>query len=170
MMSTGFTCSSTCMMAVSSVSASTSMRCEETRSLSARIRSWPGDSSPEMYRLLPGLAMRAASWSISVDLPMPGSPPTSTEEPRMSPPPSTRFISAIPVSSRIPSRVSMEASGMGSAVFFDAARAGRARLRRGRPGSAAATSVNPFHVPHSGHRPSQRGSWWPQPEHSNTVF
>ena len=37
----------TCMIDVSSVSASTSMRSEETASLSARIRSCPGGSSPE---------------------------------------------------------------------------------------------------------------------------
>jgi hypothetical protein len=48
MMSTGFTCSITCMIAVSSVSASTSMRGEETPRRSARIRSCPGDSSPEI--------------------------------------------------------------------------------------------------------------------------
>ena len=88
---------------------------------------------------------------MSVDLPMPGSPPTRTEEPRISPPPRTRFISAIAVSMRMPCFVSMEDRGIGSAVFpsFGAApRAGPApRRSHGRcstcriPGSGPATSA-----------------------------
>jgi hypothetical protein len=37
-------------------------------------------------------------------------------------------------------------------------------------GSEAATSVKPFHVPHSGQRPSHRGSWCPHVEHSKMLF
>ena len=58
---------------------------------------------------------------------------------------------------------------MGSAAFFPWEE-GPGERPGAAGGSAAVTSVNPFHVPHSGHRPSHRGSWWLQPEHSNTVF
>ncbi len=46
---------------------------------------------------------------------MPGSPPTSTVAPRMRPPPSTRFSSAMPLSMRRPAVFSIEARGTGVA-------------------------------------------------------
>ena len=87
----------------------------------------------------------------------------------MRPPPSTRFTSDKPVSMRIPSRVSTDASGTARAALRGA---GSPPDPEGLPAapSSAGTSVKPFHVPHSGHRPSHRGSWWLHVEHSNTVF
>src|SRR5690625_2147204 len=57
---------------------------------------WAADSSPVTYRLPCFSAM--ASWACSnrVDLPMPGSPPSSTTDPGTSPPPSTRSSSLSP--------------------------------------------------------------------------
>ena len=85
-----------------------------------------------------------------------------TEDPRINPPPRTLFISSIPVSSRIPSRVSMEERGMASP--FPSERPRRAGA------AAGATSEKLFHVPQDGHRPSHLGSWWPQRVHSKSVF
>ena len=47
-------------------------------------------------RRLPALASRAATWSSRVDLPMPGSPPTSIADPATIPPPIARSNSAMP--------------------------------------------------------------------------
>jgi hypothetical protein len=58
----------------------------------------------------------------------------------------------------------MEERGIGRAVFFPFEEA----LRDA--GDSAGTSAKLFHVPHSGHRPSHRGSWCPQPEHSKRLF
>src|SRR5512137_1386161 len=96
---------------------------------------------------------------MSVDLPMPGSPPTSTVAPRMRPPPSTRFSSAMPLSIRRPAVFSIAARG--TAV---------AGAPAGRGGLAGASSVKLFHAPHEGHRPSHFGSRWPHEEHANEVF
>src|SRR6266568_4938422 len=70
-------------------------------SRSARRRSWSGDSSPDTYRVdTPWLSSRAAHCMSSVDLPMPGSPPTSVTEPGTMPPPRTKSNSARPVFQR----------------------------------------------------------------------
>src|SRR5437762_3411049 len=68
---------------------------------SARSRSWSGDSSPETYSVAtPWLSSRAAHCISRVDLPIPGSPPTSVTEPGTMPPPSTKSNSARPVFQR----------------------------------------------------------------------
>src|SRR6266566_9069974 len=68
---------------------------------SARSRSWSGDSSPETYSVeMPWLSRRAAHCISSVDLPIPGSPPTSVTEPGTIPPPRTKSNSARPVRQR----------------------------------------------------------------------
>src|SRR6266581_6347317 len=70
-------------------------------SRSARRRNWSGDSSPDTYRVdTPWLSSRAAHCMSSVDLPMPGSPPTSVTEPGTMPPPRTKSNSARPVFQR----------------------------------------------------------------------
>ena len=48
----------------------------------------------------PRAATPAATWSRSVDLPMPGSPPSRTTEPATSPPPRTRSSSPMPTGRR----------------------------------------------------------------------
>ena len=65
---------------------------------SARRRTWAADSSAVTYSVRrPVAAHRAATSSSSVDLPTPGSPPSSTTAPGTSPSPSTRSSSPIPV-------------------------------------------------------------------------
>src|SRR3972149_89292 len=69
---------------------------------SARRRSCSADSSPETYSVgTPACSRRAEHWSSSVDLPMPGSPPTITMEPGTTPPPSTKSNSLRPVCHRL---------------------------------------------------------------------
>ena len=67
----------------------------------ARILIWRTDSSPEIYSTrAPPRARCSDACSKSVDLPMPGSPPTSISDPSTTPPPSTRSNSPIPVVAR----------------------------------------------------------------------
>ena len=84
----------------------------------ARSRTWPGDSSPVAYStpaVPPEAWLRpAAAWSRSVDLPIPGSPPTSTSDPGTSPPPRTRSSSAMPRLLRGRSASAMPARPAGS--------------------------------------------------------
>ena len=69
-----------------------------SRCVSARIRIWPADSSPDRYSARrPASAQRCATSSSSVDLPTPGSPASSVTEPGTRPPPSTRSSSLTPV-------------------------------------------------------------------------
>ena len=85
---------------------------------------------------------RPATWSNSVDLPTPGSPPRSTRAPGAIPPPRTRSNSATPVprprSLRSPPPARGPASGWPSA------------------GTAALALSSVFHSPHPGQRPNQR--------------
>ena len=63
----------------------------------ARMRTCALASSPEIYRTFnPASAKRAAACSKSVDLPMPGSPPTKIADAGTKPPPKTRSNSSIP--------------------------------------------------------------------------
>ena len=68
--------------------------------------------------------MFAAACSSSVDLPMPGSPPSSTSEPGTTPPPSTRSNSSMPVGSR--ALCSVEISAYSRAATFPGAARGSA--------------------------------------------
>ena len=72
-------------------------RCAPSRSARSRTcwrRLLGGDEQARGCRAAP---CAASTWSSSVDLPMPGSPPSSVTEPGTSPPPSTRSSSATPV-------------------------------------------------------------------------
>src|SRR5262247_2334455 len=99
----------------------------------------------------------AATWISSVDLPMPGSPPRSSTEPRTKPPPVTRSNSAMPEGSRGASWV-VPASGS----------SGNLRpLRGARPGIcgravAEFSSAMVFHSPQASHLPCQRPYTAPQ--------
>ena len=98
-----------------------------------------------------GAGQAAAACSSRVDLPMPGSPPTSTAEAGTRPPPSTRSSSAMPVGAR----------GGGSALPARPTKltllAGR-RLRRRRRGAATtASSTMVFHSPQVSQRPAHFG-------------
>ena len=99
---------------------------------------------------------------VSVDLPIPGDPPSSTSDPGTIPPPSTRSSSPIPVDSRGTGAVSTSASGRGRA-----AAARRPEAEATAVGAASSTIV--FHSLHPGHCPCQRGvggrtrsthGWW----------
>jgi len=69
-----------------------------TPSRSARALSWGSDSSPERYSTERFEAATApATCNSSVDLPMPGSPPTRMAAPGTSPLPSTRSSASSPL-------------------------------------------------------------------------
>jgi len=94
----------------------------------------------------------AAACSMRVDLPMPGSPPTSTTEAGTNPPPSTRSSSAIFTTAR----------GGGAALPCSPTNVTRRPLpvAPGRISTASSTSV--FHSPHASHFPAHLGCTAPQ--------
>ena len=114
----------------------------------ARRRTWSTDSSPVMYSTRrPARASEAAACSSRVDLPIPGSPPTSTAEAATSPPPSTRSSSAMPVCAR----------GGGAAVPCRPTKSSLAFPPGfgGAPGRASTgSSTMVFHSPHASQRPT----------------
>src|SRR6266478_1516007 len=88
----------------------------------------------------------------SVDLPMPGSPPTSSTEPRTNPPPVTRSNSAIPEGRRGASKL--------FPVNVSSANRRPLRLERIETGIVVApvvsSSASVFHSPQDSHLPCQR--------------
>src|ERR1044072_3870036 len=92
------------------------------------------------------------AWVSSVDLPMPGSPPTKSTERRTKPPPVTRSSSAIPEDSRGASWL-LPASD-------SSANCRPLRLERIETGIEVApvvsSSASVFHSPHASHLPCQR--------------
>ena len=96
---------------------------------------------------------------VSVDLPMPGEPPSSTSEPGTRPPPRTRSSSPIDVLSRgaRSARTSRNGTGRGAGALLRAARPAETR-----------SSVSVFHSPQDGHCPCHLGVWAPHTEHENT--
>jgi hypothetical protein len=101
---------------------------------------------------------------VSVDLPMPGEPPSRVTEPGTNPPPSTRSSSPRPVCRRATETARTSASATGRpAAGPPPARA--EPLERPRPGATArASSTSVFHSPHPGHCPIQCGASWAQDE------
>ena len=100
----------------------------------------------------------ASACSSSVDLPMPGSPPSSTTCPATRPPPSTRSSSSMPTGMRASSRA------------VDPARAAAARSpapaprRRCVPGFSARVSTSVPAAPHDGQAPNHCSALAPQSE------
>ena len=88
--------------------------------------------------------MCASAESSSVDLPTPGSPPTSTSEAGTSPPPSTRSSSGTPVGIRSASSLSTCARRSSGRAFAAAAAA------------TGTSSVSVPKLPQLGHFPNQR--------------
>ncbi len=84
--------------------------------------------------------------SSSVDLPMPGSPPSSSTEPRTRPPPVTRSNSAMPEASR----------GASCDSPLSGSTANNRPLREVRRGPSAPSSTSVFHSPQASHLPAQR--------------
>lgn len=112
---------------------------------------------------------------VRVDLPMPGSPPSSTKLPGTSPPPNTRFSSV--------SRVSIRGSSCVEMSFSDTARAFAAALERPPKSVWAAVvaaaealsaairiSLNVFHLPQLGHLPIHFADSCPHSLHTYAIL
>ena len=95
-------------------------------------------------------------------MPTPGSPPTRTKEPLTSPPPNTRSNSSSPLETRSSPAESTPTSEIGVGAAATATTPDRPPTAT----AATASSIKVFHSPQSGHRPSQRGLWYPQPPHT----
>ena len=135
----------------------------------ARIATWATDSSPLAYSTAAPArsAMPCSICDKSVDLPIPGSPPSRTSDPGTTPPPSTRSSSPSPVVSR-----PVTGSSSASATATGAARAAPpAAAPWPRTGPRAATSsTRLFHSPQPAQRPCQRPSSCPHAWQRNVVL
>src|SRR5262245_2983202 len=141
------------------VSPTTDTAPASSRSRADRIRSCSGDSSPEAYSVrIPLRSSRAAACSNNVDLPMPGSPPTSTSEPGTMPPPRTKSNSSRPVCQRATSIRARSESRMGG--WTDGT------IRRFAFVTGSSASV--FQAPHASQRPAHFGCSAPHSVHRNT--
>src|SRR5687767_10117030 len=140
------------------------------------------DSSLVTYSTEPadsGFASALATCRSSVDLPMPGSPPTRTADPGTTPPPRMRSNSPMPEGMRGESAWSIASSGSGSApcarsaVAVSApaviAAAGARDAARG-SGVGSLYSCSASHVPQSGHLPIHLGWTEPQELQRKCVF
>ena len=133
---------------------------------SARVRTWAADSSPLTYSTRrspcsPERAARAATSSSRVDLPMPGSPATSTTEPGTRPPPRTRSNSGTPVGRATARRASTSPIGT----------AGRSTALAAVVRTVTApTSDTLPHAWHSPHRPTHFTACQPHSEHRNVAL
>ena len=127
-----------------------------TRSRSARSLIWRSDSSPDTYSTVADRHSWSQIWSIRVDFPIPGAPPTSTSEPRTAPPPRTRSSSPIPVGKRSSSVVSTSAIVLGRLTATPRA---LPRLAAGLflAAFSAGRSTMVFHAPQAGHFPCHFG-------------
>ncbi len=105
-------------------------------------------SSPLTYKTRTRAALRRPAMdSRRVDLPMPGSPPTSVTDPGTIPPPSTRSSSPIPVGMRAVSSSATSASGVG---VTDSS----VRMPALRGASSTTSSTSAFQAPQEGQRPA----------------
>ena len=140
-------------------------------SRSARSFTCSGLSSPLTYSAAcPSPCSRATTCSSSVDLPMPGSPPTSTMLPGTMPPPSTKSNSASPVFRRVDS-VPLTALSFAARVATMPRRcetAGRPTVFAGARSTISSTSVD--HSPHDSQRPPHFGYSAPQFVQRYAVF
>ncbi len=114
------------------------------------------DSSPVTYKEGSRAPIAATACSSRVDLPMPGSPPTSTTAPGTSPPPSTRSSSPMPVDTRASS---VRVTSLSTVTFGGStlpAQPERRAAAGAPPFPAAGSTTNSdsvFHSPHSAHWP-----------------
>ena len=101
---------------------------------------------------------------VSVDLPMPGEPPSSTSEPGTRPPPRTMSSS--------PMRGAQARRALGADLAQGhrpgARAAPPARAPRGAAPLGARSSASVFHSPHDGHWPCHFGVCAPHAEQANT--
>ena len=123
----------------------------------ARLRRWP------------------STMFVSVDLPIPGEPPSSTSEPGTSPPPSTRSSSPMPVDMRSTGAAPTSRSGAGRARARPAAPGRPHAPRAARPRAApracrrTASSTSVFQASQPGHWPCHLADWKPHSEQTWTV-
>src|SRR5207248_10258971 len=110
-----------------------------------------GDSSPVTSRTFRSALIARSAISSSVDLPTPGSPPTSTSDAGTRPPPSTRSSSGTPVGIRSAS----------SASTSTRRSSGRAADLAAPFGSARDSSTSVPNSPQPGHLPNQRPDEYP---------
>ena len=142
------------MIASSCTSASSDTGALTRPSRCARSATCSTDSSPVTYSAFLAAPMAAIACSSSVDLPIPGSPPSRMTPPGTSPPPSTRSNSSNPVGNR-------------GLLFASTLPRGRTALALpvsvwNRVGGGAATvSTSVFHAPQCGHWPCHFGLWPP---------
>src|SRR5215510_15296514 len=113
--------------------------------------------------------MFAAACRSSVDLPMPGSPPSSTSEPGTTPPPRTRSNSSMPVDRRTPLAVSTSAYSFAAPVLENCAYLFALAVGAA-VDSAARSSTSEFQAPHSAQRPSHLGDCAPHSWHTKTTL
>src|SRR5438128_7844027 len=100
---------------------------------------------------------------MSVDLPTPGSPPSSTSAPATTPPPSTRSNSATPVETRGVSTPVISVNGIGDeSAESHAAGASAVAITR--------SSTNVLHCWHDGQRPIHFGDVAPHCWHTYWVL
>ena len=127
-------------------------------SRAARRRTWPGDSSPVGVQDRPApLVVRAspaAAWSRSVDLPIPGSPPTSTSEPGHEPAAQDAVELVDPEAQ--PRQVGIGDRRPGRPARAAPPTAARSPAGRARVGSRTTVSTRVFQPPQARHWPSQR--------------
>ena len=135
---------------------------------SARSLSWRALSSPLTYSTFRSFR-RSIVWSTSVDLPIPGSPPSRSRLPGTSPPPSTRLSSLSPMSMRGSSSARMSRRGVGREAVALPVASGLT-LAAAPAGALAGTrnSLKVFHCPHEGHLPSH--FWLSCPQLSQTYI
>src|SRR6056297_2528027 len=148
-------------MCASEVSACSHRSSRVASSRSARRFTCWALSSAVTYRV--GPLQPASSWSSSVLLPIPGSPPSRVTEPATRPPPSTRSSSASPVD-----------SGSPSAAPTSPIRTGPGRVDAGSTGSAwsprSTSSTSVFQSPQPEHLPAHLGCAVPHSLHTWTTF
>src|SRR6267143_2049686 len=131
---------------------------------SARKRICSGDSSPETYSVVtPACSRRAAHCSSSVDLPIPGAPPTSTTEPGTMPPPRTKSNSGKPVRHRSAAPTPMSDKRTGGRADGSGG-----PLTARPPERPTGSSLRVFHAPHASQRPAHLGCSAPQSAQRNT--
>src|SRR4249919_545730 len=106
------------------------------------------------------------AWSSNVDLPMPGSPPTSTTAPSTSPPPRTRSNSPIPVDTRACSLCRTSLSAVTVCTSTLPAHPSRRAATAGFPAGASTISLSEFHAPQSAHCPCHLLWSAPHSEHT----
>ena len=129
-----------------------------TPSRSARSATCRADSSAVTYRQVwPPAATDASACSSSVDLPMPGSPPTTVTDPGTRPPPSTRSSSASPVGTGATASPTASVMGRGTDGGASTAPTG--------PAGPTSSSVRVPLASHAVHHPIHLGASAPHSLH-----